>query len=269
MNETNINKELENAFDYMAKNYDVRYLENVSMRLMRKRVRSELVRCFKREEEVLELGCGTGEDAVFLAERGCKVTAVDCSANMLKTAEEKIDENLKDAVRFAQVEISELELKFSEKERFDGIFSNFGALNTLSDPSIISGPVYDLLKTGGRFVVCIMPRHCIWDWIIDLFSLRINALFHRRSKKGTTLKVGSYEVKCYFPTPAEYRRAFKGLIPERCEVLGLLYPPPRFTDRHPGLEKLWELTNRAESLIGNWNPLCGLGDHFLLTMRKP
>src|SRR5215470_3640817 len=39
-----------------------------------------------RPESVLELGCGDGVNAVFMASRGCQVTAVDVSATALEMA---------------------------------------------------------------------------------------------------------------------------------------------------------------------------------------
>ncbi len=42
-----------------------------------------------RPRTVLELGCGDGVNAVFMASRGCQVTAVDVSATALEMAREK------------------------------------------------------------------------------------------------------------------------------------------------------------------------------------
>jgi SAM-dependent methyltransferase len=52
-----------------------------------------LVRLFDRPDfrplRVLELGCGNGVNAVFMAERGCEVTAVDLSTTALRMARDK------------------------------------------------------------------------------------------------------------------------------------------------------------------------------------
>jgi 2-polyprenyl-3-methyl-5-hydroxy-6-metoxy-1,4-benzoquinol methylase len=42
-----------------------------------------------RPRRVLELGCGDGVNAVFMASRGCEVTAIDISATALRMAEDK------------------------------------------------------------------------------------------------------------------------------------------------------------------------------------
>jgi 2-polyprenyl-3-methyl-5-hydroxy-6-metoxy-1,4-benzoquinol methylase len=71
-----------------------------------------------RPHRVLELGCGDGVNAVFMASRGCEVTAIDISPTALKMAQEKR--------RAAEVEICFLEGDVFEivppTERFDFIF---------------------------------------------------------------------------------------------------------------------------------------------------
>ena len=41
---------------------------------------------FQPGEQVLELSCGTGEDALHLAEQGVRILATDPSAGMLEVA---------------------------------------------------------------------------------------------------------------------------------------------------------------------------------------
>ncbi|MFB5089813.1 class I SAM-dependent methyltransferase, partial [Psychrobacillus sp. PGGUH221] len=42
--------------------------------------------------KVLELGCGPGRNAIYFAEKGCTVDAVDLSQESLKWAEERANE---------------------------------------------------------------------------------------------------------------------------------------------------------------------------------
>ena len=43
-------------------------------------------------QRILELGCGTGEDALRLARRGLEVVAVDASPGMIQVARQKAQE---------------------------------------------------------------------------------------------------------------------------------------------------------------------------------
>ncbi|NUQ62867.1 MAG: class I SAM-dependent methyltransferase [Pirellulales bacterium] len=65
----------------------------------------------------VELGCGTGTNAVYLAQQGFQVTAIDIAPTALKLAKEKADQaNVK--VRWVQADV----LNPPELERFDFVF---------------------------------------------------------------------------------------------------------------------------------------------------
>lgn len=103
--------------------YDRRYLENESYwgNKISQMAQSilELAPIQKRPLEVLEIGCGEGANAVFLARNGYSVTAFDLS----KTAIEKT--NI--AAAHAQVKIStfvEDINSFVPKKKFDIVFSS-------------------------------------------------------------------------------------------------------------------------------------------------
>jgi 2-polyprenyl-3-methyl-5-hydroxy-6-metoxy-1,4-benzoquinol methylase len=71
-----------------------------------------------RPRRVLELGCGDGVNAVFMASRGCQVTAVDISPTAVKTARSKARAAKVD-VDFVEGDIFDLEVR---RERYDFVF---------------------------------------------------------------------------------------------------------------------------------------------------
>jgi len=57
---------------------------------------------------ILELGCGTGKNTVFLAEIGTQVHALDFSAGMIAKAKEKVKaENVRFDIWFSQSRLTE------------------------------------------------------------------------------------------------------------------------------------------------------------------
>ena len=70
------------TYDARASRYAARYDEVVPARLQ-----ALLLARITPGGHVLELGCGTGRDARFLASIGAKVLATDGSAGMLREAE--------------------------------------------------------------------------------------------------------------------------------------------------------------------------------------
>ncbi len=73
----------------MADTYDATFTESSIGRAQRNVVWSALKRAFRPGDRVLELNCGTGEDALFLAKLGVSVLACDASARMIEVAERR------------------------------------------------------------------------------------------------------------------------------------------------------------------------------------
>src|SRR6185503_1130766 len=84
-----------------------------------------LLRLFSPGARLLDLGCGTGEDALFLGSRGYAVTGIDSAPGMIERAREKAAQQRNEA-RFEVASLEDLEPLGRE---FDGAYSNFGALN--------------------------------------------------------------------------------------------------------------------------------------------
>ncbi len=79
------------VFDAFAAGYDASFTDTRLGRMLRERVWAVLARYFRAGDHVLELACGTGEDAVWLAQQGVRVTATDGSPEMLQVARRKAE----------------------------------------------------------------------------------------------------------------------------------------------------------------------------------
>jgi ubiquinone/menaquinone biosynthesis C-methylase UbiE len=99
---------------------------------------------------VLDLGCGTGRHALWLAAAGARVTAVDFSEGMLSEARRKPGAS---AVSFVVHDLH-LPLPF-EAASFDRIVSGL-VLEHLHDLHLVFGEARRVLQPGGRAVVSAM-----------------------------------------------------------------------------------------------------------------
>ncbi|MGH2544698.1 MAG: class I SAM-dependent methyltransferase, partial [Ardenticatenaceae bacterium] len=93
-------------FDEAAAAYDTDFTHRQLGRWLREMVWERLDATFQPGDHVLELGCGTGEDAVWLARRGIRVTATDASAGMIEQARRKAESaGMVDQIIFAQLDM--------------------------------------------------------------------------------------------------------------------------------------------------------------------
>lgn len=100
--------------------------------------------------DALDLGCGTGRHAVWLAQSGATVTAVDFSAEMLARARSKAGA---EAVRFVEHDLHErLPLGYRQ---FDLVVSGL-VLEHIVDLSAFFGEVQRVLRPNGRAVLSTM-----------------------------------------------------------------------------------------------------------------
>src|ERR1700722_16000788 len=116
------------AFDAIASGYDSQFTATTLGAAMRRAVWARCAVRFASGSRVLEMNCGTGEDALWLARRGVKVLATDVSAAMLQVAQDKLTASPAGALaRFQRLAWEDLD-SFDEGP-FDGLLSNFGGLN--------------------------------------------------------------------------------------------------------------------------------------------
>jgi len=106
--------------------------------------------CNKRIISILDLGCGTGNHSILLAERGYLMTGVDISKNMLSFAKEKnLQKNV--SINFHERDIRNLSLK----KKFDAVILMFAVVSyqvSNSDIRAVFKSIKQHLKPNGIFI---------------------------------------------------------------------------------------------------------------------
>jgi trans-aconitate methyltransferase len=133
-------------------------------------------------ERILDLGCGDGALTEKLVAAGCRVIAIDSSAEQIGAARARgLD------ARRGRAET----LPF--KGEFDAVFSN-AVLHWIPDAAAVIASVYRALKPGGRFVAEFGGAGCVQTVRLALIDAAT-----RRGLDGAALD------PWYFPTEAAYR----------------------------------------------------------------
>src|SRR5574341_1173979 len=133
-------------FDAAALTYDEIFTQRRLGSWLREMVRERLP--FQPGDHILELGCGTGEDALWLAQRGISVMATDASAGMLARARQKIAAGGQE--KQVAFEVFDMNLPASVSpaigEGYAGALANFGALNCVVDRQRLPGVLAQRLR---------------------------------------------------------------------------------------------------------------------------
>jgi 2-polyprenyl-3-methyl-5-hydroxy-6-metoxy-1,4-benzoquinol methylase len=261
--------ETRDAFDSVAADYDGPRGNNALIQDMRSEMWRILDATFAPGSRLMDLGCGTGLDAVRMARLGHHVTATDWSHRMVDRTRQRAEhEQLTNSVQAIAVGSHEL-FRIQGHAQFDGAYSNLGALNCVPNLSEMAEQCARLLKPRAALVFSVIGRICPWE--IGYYALRRNWKRLRVRFAPAMVPVGMNKqvVWTSYYTPREFYRAFeRQFILRRWRGLCVLAPPPYMTqmrEKHIRLyERLWRLDRRA----AGWPVLRNLGDHFVMVMTK-
>ena len=259
------------AYDAYARQYDSLLDENRINAYMRQELDAILASSFGPGSRLLELGCGTGDEAIAMAGQGCEVVASDPSPEMIEIATRKVRERgLEGHVRFFAARARDLDGLSGgplEGAPFDGAYASF-SLSYEPDLTPVSRALASLLRPAGQCVIAAMNRLCAVEWAAALVGAR-PALAGRRLRRGTAHKVGAFVTLVYPRTATEMARAFRPAFRlERVRALPVVLPPHyanRALSQWPSLVELFE---HADPHLGRLPLLRLLGDHTVLRFRR-
>jgi ubiquinone/menaquinone biosynthesis C-methylase UbiE len=263
------------AFDEAAQTYDELYKSNQVMAWMRQESLAALQAAFPAGSHLLEIGCGTGEEALALASQGYSIVATDISPAMIETCRRKAGGEGNAGVEWRVVPAGQMEALIDEYSpaAFDGAYASFGGLNCEPRLEPVADALGRLLRPGGRLVCSIMGRWCAWEIAWGLLHLRPREAFRRLGQgwigAGLASPGGTLSVPVHYYTPRSFARAFEPQFRvTKVRGLPVFLPPPyldHLVERRPAL---FSQLSRAERALGDRFPFFLLGDHFLLVMER-
>jgi ubiquinone/menaquinone biosynthesis C-methylase UbiE len=250
------------AFDAIAGTYDETFTSVSIGTLMRQAVWRRADVAFHAGSKILEMNCGTGEDAVHLAVRGVRVLATDISPEMLRVASEKVAaRGVSHNVVVSQLAWEDLD-KLPE-EFFDGVLSDFGGLNCVHDLQSIAAALARRLKPGSPVLLCVMSPLAVWEWVWFGLHLQPSKAIRRLRRnaewRGIPLR---------YPSPFTLARAFANSFSvKRVSAIGIFLPPclESAAARWP---RAIAFLNRCERIVDTVPPLPWIADHYLLELER-
>jgi len=244
-------------YEDLARDYDSRF-NNPRLNYMRSVEKKVLLESLK-PGLILDIGCGTGEQSLFLGKKGYQVIGVDISREMLLKANEIAKEgNLTD--NLSLVIASAEALPFHDKS-FNGLISIFGVFNHIPRAEHAFRETHRVLKSGGSAIFTVVNRWNLTWWINALLKLKVSWLISSlRSKEYIVNGLWTY----YFSK--NDLKKFLGSIGYKVRIGSMLLFVYPFTTRNLLFhEKIFII---FEDAVRWKSPFNGLGYYLLVRLEK-
>jgi 2-polyprenyl-3-methyl-5-hydroxy-6-metoxy-1,4-benzoquinol methylase len=257
------------AFDSVAADYDGPRGNNLQIQDMRAEMWRWLDATFAPGSRLIDIGCGTGLDAIRMASLGHQVTATDWSPMMVRRTEERaVRTGLQARVQAIALGAQQL-ARLNGEGSYDGAYSNLGPLNCAPDLAEVSRECARLLKPGAALVFSVIGRVCPWEMAHYLRRRQWARVKLRFARGFVPVSMNQRTIWTHYYRPREFRRAFaREFALSHYRGLCVFAPPPYLgwvREHYPRWhERLWRLDRH----LAGWPVLRNIGDHFLIVMTK-
>lgn len=252
---------LARAYDAIAEVYDHQIRGD---EWMRRRLWDHYARVFRAGQRVLDAGCGTGIDAIFLAQRGIHVTGIDLAPAMIAQLRAQVArQGLTGQVDALVMDVAHL--SSLPASTFDGVISAFAGLNTLPELASFAADAAQVLRPGGRLILHLLNRFSLWEWL-GLLARGEWATARQLGQQGErTFVVGAQPIRHYVFSPHQAYRRFFAPHFRLCECYSLgVLRPPHTVRRVPA--SIAEALGGLERRLGSHRPFVNWGRFFVLDM---
>lgn len=253
------------AFDGLAQRYDAQFTTTALGSTLRQMTWSRFERAFKDREYLLDIGCGTGEDAVHLASLGHRVLATDASLQMVRMATSKAEKaGCAHRIRFLWAPMEKLGSELAG-EKFDGVYSNFGAINCAADPAALAATLATLLPPGAPLAWVVMGRYVPWEWAWYLARADLRTAFRRLRRAGNSWR----GLALTYPTPGSLSRMIGSHFQTVEAVpMGVALPGSYAVNLLERTPRLLGFLARAERRLQKHARLAACGDHYYFEAQR-
>jgi SAM-dependent methyltransferase len=256
------------AFDSLADQYDDIFTHSRIGRAQRATVWKVLTQTFKPGDHILEINCGTGEDALFLSQNAISVVACDASERMIQKARQRLGYESPDAQIRLEILATEALSELKVARLFDGAFSNFSGLNCVKDLRTTAHYLAMLVSVGSPLIICLSTRFCISEICWFAFHGKFLRAV-RRCTGHATVTVNEFKVMVQYPTVRELKRLFSPYFRIRSYTgVGVTVPPSYlepWVRKHP---KIFRLLCLVDEIVSSVPVFRTVGDHVLICFER-
>ncbi len=271
-------------FDALAERYDAHFSDHPLGRALRQAVWRHVDMVVDPGMGVLDLGCGTGEDALHLARRGAHVVAVDASAAMLRAARAKAETaGVADRVQWVRADLDRgplpIRIPMLNGDRsasarsgpFDAAITDFGVLNCLSPAAwrSLGTDLVACLRPGGQLVAVVMGPLCGWETLWYAARGDFGRALRRREAGGVVADLGSGPFTVRYPGLRTLAAAFApGFRLVEAAAIGSVLPPTYAAGWLEARPRALAWLARMDRRVERGRLAVALADHYLARFER-
>jgi len=146
-------------------------------------------------------------------------------------------------------------------DSFDGVLSNFGAVNCVRDLRALIADVAARLTPAGKLLWVVMGRHVPWEWFWYGVRGESRRAWRRLTRGGTHWR----GLPVCYPTPAEMKQLLSPWFAvSRVSPLGFALPPSYAGPWLEGSPRVLALLRGMEVALQDCSALAALSDHYII-----
>ncbi|MEM3656720.1 MAG: nitroreductase/quinone reductase family protein [Thermoprotei archaeon] len=262
--------DIEAAFDTIAEEYDQHIFGNPVNSWLRSVSVGLLTQLFKPGDTVLEIGCGTGTETISLLKKGINIIASDISVRMLDVLARKAKElGVSGRLKVVHARASQVVEKLLEAgcTQIDGVYSNYGAVNTEPKLKELVGKLHTIIRPGGILELGVWNKYCAIE--ILGYTIRMRpSMAVARFKSPVPIGKSRFCVSSWAYSVGELEQILKPYFTlERVQGVVIAIPPSNLTRYLP--PKPWfDTLKKLDINLGRIYPVNRLGDHYLAVFRR-
>ena len=250
--------------DSIAGSYDEMLERSIVASNVRKKVHTKLLQYFKPGDHILDLNCGTGTDAIFLAKNGIYVKATDISPGMIEITQSKIKLEKLDKYIEASIMDSENLSALNKYDKFNGVLSNFNGINYLNDLNRFSEHLVTFLKPNSKLLFIVLNKICLYEVLYYAFKLKISLAYNKTTAREKTLTT-----RMYLYSPKTLGKIFSNnFTVKKITGFGILLPPDQLRNLYKRHGRVLSKIEKVEEMISSSFPFYNISDQYLIEMER-
>jgi SAM-dependent methyltransferase len=259
------------AFDSASEEYDFTIRQNFINVWIRNRSIKEILSLTKPDDVLLEIGCGTGVEAIQIAKHVSGIVATDISRKMISLLERKVEvRGLSGKVKAIRIGASEIGrvADYLPHKKVRLTYSLNGALNCELKIRQFPHELWKITEPDGLFVCSIRNTFCLSEALAHAAVLQFDRMAPRK-KQPVMVSVGGMDIPSYYYSPKMFANMFEPYFTvNRMIGLPAFLPPAYLSSIYVRMRKVLSLAERAESALAGFYPVNRMGDQTLLIFQR-